>query len=270
MFTSLKGMSPVNSSPSITMRATHRKMMSRAGGEDVRRIEGAQRGRLLGPAERGEGPQPGREPGVEHVGVALPALALRAAPRPRRSRRPGTRPAAGDPTRAGARCTRGGCSPASRDTRPSRASRDGRRCGRRGPPRSPAWRARPCRRTTGARSAAPPGDPSAGSAARRARRAACPETRPSARRAATTAARASSASIPRKASGAASVMRPSSPITVTSSRRWARPMSKSAGSCPGVIFSAPVPNSGSTYSSAMISRRRPTSGRIADSPISRE
>ena len=39
-----------------------------------------------------------------------------------------------------------------------------------------------------------------------------------------------------------------------------RPISKSLGSWPGVIFSAPVPNSGSTCSSAMIGSRRPTSG----------
>ena len=38
---------------------------------------------------------------------------------------------------------------------------------------------------------------------------------------------------------------------------WRRPISKSLGSWPGVIFSAPVPNSGLTYSSAMIGRRAP-------------
>ena len=65
---------------------------------------------------------------------------------------------------------------------------------------------------------------------------------------------------------AASVMRPSSPITVTSSSPCRRPISKSFGSCPGVIFSAPVPNSGFTYSSAITGSRRPTSGRIAVLP----
>ena len=93
--------------------------------------------------------------------------------------------------------------------------------------------------------------------------------RPSARSASTTASRASSTGIPANRSPAASVMRPSSPITVISSSPWARPISKSFGSCPGVIFSAPVPNSGLTYSSAMIFSRRPTSGRIAVSPIRR-
>ena len=48
-----------------------------------------------------------------------------------------------------------------------------------------------------------------------------------------------------------------------------RPISKSLGSWAGVIFSAPVPKSGLTYSSAMIFSLRPTSGRIAFSPISR-
>src|SRR5207244_386508 len=37
----------------------------------VTRIEALQVGRPVGPAERREGPQPGREPGVEHVGVLL-------------------------------------------------------------------------------------------------------------------------------------------------------------------------------------------------------
>ncbi len=97
-----------------------------------------------------------------------------------------------------------------------------------------------------------------------------PEMRPSSRRAATTALRASSTGIPRKRSGAASVSRPSSPMTLISSRPWLRPISKSLGSWPGVILRAPVPNSGSTYSSAITSSRRPTSGRIAASPISRE
>ena len=95
------------------------------------------------------------------------------------------------------------------------------------------------------------------------------EIRPSSRSAATTASRASSAVRPAKRSPAASVMRPSSPITEISSSPWARPISKSLGSWAGVIFSAPVPNSGFTYGSAMIFRRRPTSGRIAVSPTSR-
>ena len=92
--------------------------------------------------------------------------------------------------------------------------------------------------------------------------------RPSARSFSTTASRASSAVMPSN-SPAAAVMRPSSPITLISSSPCARPISKSFGSWPGVIFSAPVPNSGLTYSSAMIFSRRPTIGRIATSPISR-
>ena len=54
-------------------------------------------------------------------------------------------------------------------------------------PRSPARRARPCRRTTAARSAARSARPSGASAARRGRRAGCREIRPSSRSAATTA-----------------------------------------------------------------------------------
>ena len=59
------------------------------------------------------------------------------------------------------------------------------------------------------------------------------EIRPSSRSASTTASRASSAVIPAKRSPAASVMRPSSPITEISSSPWARPISKSLGSCAG-------------------------------------
>ncbi len=75
--------------------------------------------------------------------------------------------------------------------------------------------------------------------------------------------------MPWKRSGASEVMRPSSPMTDGCARQWRRPISKSLGSCAGVIFSAPVPKSGRTYSSAMILSLRPTSGRIAFSPMSR-
>ncbi len=65
---------------------------------------------------------------------------------------------------------------------------------------------------------------------------------PCASRAATTAARASSTLMPAN-SPAASVMRPSSPMTEISSSPCRRPISKSLGSCPGVIFRQPVPKS---------------------------
>ena len=65
---------------------------------------------------------------------------------------------------------------------------------------------------------------------------------------------------PDERSAAGSIIRPSGPITEISSSPWARPISKSLGSCPGVILSAPVPKSMSTYSSAMIGSSRPTSG----------
>ena len=51
--------------------------MSRPVEQHVRRVEGLQLGGLLGPAERRERPQRAREPGVEHVGVLLPALPRR-------------------------------------------------------------------------------------------------------------------------------------------------------------------------------------------------
>ena len=69
--------------------------------QHVGRVEGAQLGRVAGPAKRRERPQRRGEPRVEHVGVALPAVALRCRRRRRRSRRRGTRPAAGGPTTAG-------------------------------------------------------------------------------------------------------------------------------------------------------------------------
>ena len=49
---------------------------------------------------------------------------------------------------------------------------------------------------------------------------------------------------------AAAVIRPSKPMTVRTGRPWRRPISKSTGSWPGVTLMTPVPNSGSTASSA--------------------
>ena len=60
---------------------------------------------------------------------------------------------------------------------------------------------------------------------------------------------------------------PSTSSMLTSGRSCRRPTSKSLKSCAGVIFTAPVPFSGSAYSSATIGMRRPTSGRIAVLPI---
>ena len=68
---------------------------------------------------------------------------------------------------------------------------------------------------------------------------------------------------------AAAVILPSNPMTVRMGRPWRLPISKSTGSWPGVTLMTPVPNSGSTASSATtrtvmgpltdwISRSRPT------------
>ena len=55
-------------------------------------------------------------------------------------------------------------------------------------------------------------------------------------------------------------------MTVSVSSPWSRPISKSIGSWPGVIFRAPVPNSGSTRSSAMTGTRRSTTGTTTSRP----
>ena len=49
---------------------------------------------------------------------------------------------------------------------------------------------------------------------------------------------------------AAAVILPSKPMTVRMGRPWRLPISKSTGSWPGVTLITPVPNSGSTASSA--------------------
>ena len=60
-----------------------------------------------------------------------------------------------------------------------------------------------------------------------------------------------SASFWSRPSNPSAIIRPSGPITVSVSRPWSRPMSKSIGSWPGVTLTAPVPNSGSTRASAI-------------------
>ena len=216
--------------------------------EDVRRVEGAEGGRVLGPAKGGERPQrrrrttcrarrgrarpPSHAPGSARLGdVGLLAR--------------GTRPGADGPTRAGARCTRGGCSRASRGTRPSAGARGGSAGARRarvdGGGGEPLHVAEPLERDE--RLDAAPERWEKGTSWSRG---STDETRPSSRSAATTASRAASTSRPSKPGPAAAVIVPSSPITETSSRPWRRPISKSCGSWPGVILSAPVPNSGWT------------------------
>ena len=91
-----------------------------AGDEHARWQEQLQLLRLLRPAERGEGHQRRRVPGVEDVGVAMqrpgvargPGLGMRffLAARDEQLRRPRrTRPGSGVPTRAGARWSSPGC-----------------------------------------------------------------------------------------------------------------------------------------------------------------
>ena len=79
--------------------------------------------------------------------------------------------------------------------------------------------------------------------------------------------RATKRSRPRK-SPAASFMTPPSSITTTSASPWRRPIWKSLASCAGVIFNAPVPNLGSTASSATMGISRRTSGSTAVAPTS--
>ena len=238
--------------------------MSRAVELHVGRVEGAQLRRVLRPAERRERPQARTRTRCRARPGRAPSPRPRAARRPRRSPRRGTRPAAGGPTRAGARCTRAGCSRASSGRRPSRASRGGSAT-------RPSRTASIAGLASSVHVAEPlERDQRLDAPARAVRVRHVVHVRAASRRSAPPrAARPPPPRAPRRppsrgsAPGAASVMRPSSPITVISSSPCLRPISKSFGSWPGVILSAPVPNSGSTYSSAMIGSRRPTSGRIA-------
>ena len=239
----------------MIIRATQRKMISRAVTSDIGRVEGAQRGGLLGPAERRERPQRAREPGVEHVLVlaqrpaaGAAALGRRRARRRSPRRRRSSRPAAGGPTTAGARCTTAGCSPSSR--------------GRRAAQRSGWKRTRPSRTASiaGARELVHAHEPlqrdqrldaRARSGASRGRRA-CSGSRPAQRalapRARRRPPRAASATVEPGEALARRVGHP--PVLadhrVAAARPWRRPISKSLGSWPGVTFSAPVPKSGLT------------------------
>jgi len=60
---------------------------------------------------------------------------------------------------------------------------------------------------------------------------------------------------------------PSGVRIFTCSSLWRCPIAKSFGSCAGVTFTMPVPNSGSTNSSAMTGISRLTSGRRIFFPI---
>ena len=206
------------------------------------------------------------------------------APRPRsRRRRPcrpaRTRPGSDGPTRAGARCTRAGCSPSSRSrSSPSSSARtsvapvahrrDRRLRQRLGVDVPLVGQVRLDHHARSGRRAAP-----CGCAARSCRASRAP---PAARR--SLARREAVEAVQRRASRRARrdvrqaveeglVVRRAPACASTSStlicgRSCRRPTSKSLKSCAGVIFTAPVPFSGSEYSSATIGMRRPTSGRI--------
>ena len=89
---------------------------------------------------------------------------------------------------------------------------------------------------------------------------------PSASSASTVRARASKRSRPRNGSGTASFMRPSGVMTSSGTRPWRSPTAWSLKSWAGVIFTAPLPCSGSAWSSVMIGMERPVSGRVTISP----
>ena len=89
--------------------------------------------------------------------------------------------------------------------------------------------------------------------------------RPSAFKSSTIFFRASKRSIPAYAPAGAPIL-PSSVITSISASLWRRPTSKSFGSCAGVIFTAPVPNSRSTIASAIIGISRFINGSNAFLP----
>ena len=54
----------------MIMRATQKKMMSKLGDQHRRRIKDCELLGLVRPAQRGEGPERGREPRVENVGIS--------------------------------------------------------------------------------------------------------------------------------------------------------------------------------------------------------
>ena len=216
---------------------------------DVARVEGLEVRRLLRPPQSRERPERGREPRVEHVlflrQLRLAALGARGGLRLRNDRVP-----------VGAVPDRDPVPPPelARDAPGADVLEVGEHdlglllgvrahaaiAGRR---RSPASRARPCPPTTGGARAARSGRPSGRSA------------RPSAG----TAPASRSGHAPRAAPRSAAPLRPESARRTRPPRRsfarrgrspsapedsWSRPISQSIASWPGVIFTAPVPNSG--------------------------
>ena len=88
MYTSRKGTSPMNWRPEHRHPGDPEEQDVEAGHEARGRVEGLELRRVVGPAQGGERPEPGREPRVEHVGVlAERPVALRALGEVRRARR---------------------------------------------------------------------------------------------------------------------------------------------------------------------------------------
>ena len=217
-------------------------------------IELLQLGGLLGPAQRGERPQAGGEPGVQDVGVLASSPRRWAAPRRdrrRRPRRPGrTRPGCGGPTTAGARCTsRGGCRPSRSSAAPSPAGWIVTRPSRTASPA--AWASGPTLTHHCMRQPRLDGRLAARAVADGVRCTAASRRRCGPRR----AARRRSRSAPRTGRGPGRGRGTVMTRALVHDRdrlgrscRW--PISKSFGSWAGVTLTAPVPNSGSTWSSA--------------------
>ena len=259
-----------------------------AGDQHVGRVVALQLRRLVRPAQRRERPERGGEPGVEHVLVArqrhAPCRSARSAcaerlgsrsPRRTPCRPARTTPGSGGPTRAGARCTRAGCCASSRNrSSPSSSARSWSR-----PSRTAAiaglasvagvhipllGQPRLDRRRRSGRHAAP-----GGCAARSCRAGPAPRASSTMRLARLEAVEAMSAmrlgrhvGASRKSALPSISILPNWSSTLIWRRSLRLPTSKSLKSCAGVIFTAPVPFSGSAYSSATIGIRRPTSGRL--------
>ena len=250
MITSVNGMSPHQLEPGPDHPVLPEPDDLARRRVDVAGVVRRELRRLVRPAERGKGPERRREPGVEHVRVLVELRSpRRRAPAPpppsrRRSsrRRASSRRESGAPTRAGARCTSRAISPARRsrtgaatgmEAHPplaERVDRGPRRLLHLAPPLQRDQRLDPRVAALAGTDRVPvalpldelpvllePGDDGRSASAWVSPAKLAGLRRSSCRRARSPSARASS---------------------------WSRPISKSSGSWPGVILSAPDPNDG--------------------------